>query len=209
MVLPTKITAELTSLTASRLSDAIQTYDIDKIYQVIGGVTGSLNNGNCSVAPNCTALNRSPCTSVKNTCGPCLSGYLGLAGNANTACAASKNFRNIGESCSSSRICISNLCVRGRCTSSAKECPHNCSGAGTCLFYDANGERVDFCDSNSLYCQAKCTCNGTRYGRECSLSYASYESQRTLRSTLCEAFHTAGDFQVNASDDDLLLYFIK
>ena len=43
----------------------------------------------CSGAPDCTALNRDPCTTVPNTCGPCFRRHLttpGEEGFSNIAC---------------------------------------------------------------------------------------------------------------------------
>ena len=168
------------------------------MFQVISTVSGSLNNGNCSAAPNCTLLNRQPCTTIANTCGACFSGYLGILGSSNAACKLSSSFKNIGQSCSKSSDCISNHCVGGVCVSSNKACANNCSEAGSCVFYDPNGAVLQSCDSNSLYCQAKCTCFARRYGRDCSLNEASYLTELSLRSTMCNSYYNAAEYLVSA-----------
>ena len=40
----------------------------------------------CSGAPDCTALNRYPCSEVPNTCGRCFSRHLGVEGFSNESC---------------------------------------------------------------------------------------------------------------------------
>ena len=40
----------------------------------------------CSGAPDCTALNRYPCSEVPNTCGHCFTRHLGVEGFSNESC---------------------------------------------------------------------------------------------------------------------------
>lgn len=40
----------------------------------------------CSGAPDCMALNREPCTTVRNTCGSCFRRHLGQEGFSNDPC---------------------------------------------------------------------------------------------------------------------------
>jgi hypothetical protein len=78
--------SSLTQLLATRIDSAGM--DTDSLKQAILSVAVFMNSGNCSNAPDCFMLNRSPCSSVVNTCGPCLitGAYVGSAGFSNDPC---------------------------------------------------------------------------------------------------------------------------
>ena len=109
-----------------------------------------LNSVNCSLAPNCAALNRADCFRTAHTCGDCVSSdFLGEEGDSNQACVAVTAFgsserrlsgRNGGSAlaCSYSSECIGfESCVNGLCAAPQKQCVGNCSGHGTCVFVDS------------------------------------------------------------------------
>lgn len=58
--------------------------------QVLDVASSSLNAANCTAAPDCTALNRDDCGTdglrEDNTCGECVSGFVGVVGPHNSLC---------------------------------------------------------------------------------------------------------------------------
>jgi hypothetical protein len=111
-----------------------------------------LNRVDCSSAPNCESLNRLSCSSmsVEGTCGPCLSGFVGLLGPSNTICSSSSERLQLSSSsrhpCVSHGDCAEALFLECNleskfCQSIQQSCPNSCSGHGRCVFvskYDVN-----------------------------------------------------------------------
>ncbi|CAN0297265.1 unnamed protein product, partial [Ectocarpus fasciculatus] len=66
-------TAELTGVVDDLISDALDTFDSDKVTSVIASVMALLDNDLQNAIPIyvCTALNRDPQTTTPATCGPC------------------------------------------------------------------------------------------------------------------------------------------
>ena len=187
-VLPLQNLALLGHILDLKLSAASGSYDTDLATAIISSAVVAMNSANCTLAPNCVAINRSYCSSVKHTCGPCLDGYLGMAGPSNAPCNLAHALVSIGASCVMDSNCISNRCVAGTCKVSAKQCSGNCSGSahGKCRYMNSNGETISFCDANSYFCQAQCFCFRGWYGADCSLnknSYAYLQSMKEILST--------------------------
>lgn len=69
-------------------------------------VTSSLNFVNCSLAVNCSTLNRNDCSKKSHTCGSCFTGYYGDGGESNGVCLV-KNFTKslISNTCAVSSDC--------------------------------------------------------------------------------------------------------
>ena len=179
-----------------KLQHASSSLDTDLTSAVINTVATSINAANCSLAPNCTVLHRNPCSSVPHTCGPCLDGYLGVIGSFNSYCLLESHLSNIGGSCRQNSNCISNFCNKGLCEVSPKSCPSNCSAHGKCLYFDSNGYPTSFCDSNSLFCKARCSCHQGWYGSSCSLASTDYETVVSIRESMCSSYYESAFFQV-------------
>ena len=91
----------------------------------------------------CANLNREKCTIVTNTCGPCLSGYVGVPGHSNSKCSEPNTIRAVGASCQDDSQCFANNCQNGVCSDPPKKCPDNCGSfqgksSGSCVYYKGN-----------------------------------------------------------------------
>jgi hypothetical protein len=88
--------------------------DLESSKQAVTLVVLVLNSVDCSSAPNCLDLNRAACgATLENTCGACLSGYVGTAqGN--------------------------DVCLEPGADPVEQSCIFNCFGRGTCVNLDVN-----------------------------------------------------------------------
>jgi hypothetical protein len=134
-----------------------------------------LNSANCSLSPNCTALNRLPCYSSSHTCGPCLSSLMiGLKGDSNDKCY---------DPLSSSSISVDHQLK--------KVCAGNCSSHGHCVAYSAltNSPLTSSsslspipCYEGDLSCYVKCECyGGYQKSPNCEVSDHQIEERSKLR----------------------------
>ena len=198
IVLPPRSLDDLRSAMYQQLGEAEAILNPDLTSSVVNAVASSLNSANCTLSPNCSTLNRAPCSLVAQTCGDCVPGYLGIAGPANTPCKLSSALRPTGSSCLSDSDCVSHSCTKGTCTLSAKLCPANCTShtQGDCVDEDGNGLPIKFCDANDLSCQAKCLCHAGWYGIDCSLTWDHYETVVGMREQMCASYYAATLVQV-------------
>eukprot|EP01040_Poterioochromonas_malhamensis_P016284 gene16284-biopygen3948 len=124
-----------------------------------------LNKSNCSLAPDCSKLNRKGCFSTAHTCGSCVSdAFVGQVGDSNNPCRAVNS--TIGA--------ISRL---------VQQCGGNCSGHGQCGFFSSlDGSAVSVCYQGEVSCYAKCVCE-EGYSRSviCDKSDAEVEERSKLR----------------------------
>ena len=148
--------------------------------QILSVVVASVTSVQCTSAPNCTQLQRLPCSTKKNTCGACVSPKLvGENSESNGQCmssqAASKLHRMLTTTTLPSKICL-----------------NSCSGSGTCGFVSVNTfVSVSTCVFTDPSCTAMCTCNSGYYGPSCALTLADLQSQQSLRSLLLSAFYNS------------------
>ncbi|CBJ25633.1 conserved unknown protein [Ectocarpus siliculosus] len=81
---------ELSTLVEAVATEALAAGDTDTVMQVLDVASSSLNAANCTVAPDCAALNRDDCGTdglrEDNTCGECVSGFTGVVGPHNSLC---------------------------------------------------------------------------------------------------------------------------
>ena len=181
----------------SQIELATLSFNGNEVSQLVGGIVTALNYRNCSAAPDCRQLHRYPCSSTTNTCGKCLPGYTGLPWDANTGCVGTANAMRVMDACTSDSECITGLCVNFKCASSVKPCANNCSGAGTCVFYNTLSQSTLItCAYSDSYCQAKCICNAGYAGYDCSLTRDELVLRQQLRRTMCLALHDALAYQV-------------
>ncbi len=180
-VYDSNIIEENSAISDSDISDfvestysSIATADIDDIKQNVALSHYLLNMVNCTLAPNCTKLNRMECYRTAQTCGPCRSDdYIGDKGDANTMCYTD----------------ISDVTV----TTTLKTCGDDCSGNGECRFYLLqNDEEIDTCYEGEVDCYAACDCNdGYTYSLTCSRSDSDIETKRDQRKQLFSAFQSS------------------
>ena len=179
----------ITSLTAS----------VRNTEEINGGimiVTSLLNNDFCLLAPNCSNLNRHVCTTVLNTCGPCVTGY--YADNENTygnsTCilpADSQlpceifNYTPSLQKCNSSNSCpVWELCESGDCVRPIKSCLNNCSNHGKCRYYKAESPFSLYsspCYAGSLDCISRCECDVGFLGSTCADTATDLMTKRKYR----------------------------
>ena len=196
IVLPTKSVTSLQPIISKELDAALTTLNSDRSSSVINAAALSLNSVNCSSAPNCALLNRIACSTQAHTCGVCLDEFIGVSGQANSACKSPADLRLTGASCSFDTDCASQKCSKGKCSLAGKLCPANCTSHGECVYTDSNGHSIDFCDVNSLFCQAKCSCHQDWFGSDCSLGKAELKQRTSLRDLLCFSYYSSTLVQV-------------
>jgi hypothetical protein len=211
-VLPLKRTASLASSVSMLLTTAVFSGQVESVYQIGNAVTSILNSVTCNVPRNCSSLHREDCTTVANTCGRCLSGYIGIDGFSNSLCSkfdvsissstavslsGTSAYGVVGSTCTSNAFCLTGACSGGICVDSPKACSNNCSWpAGVCTYYDYNNIQTSAtCAESDNYCRAVCVCNSTQFGSDCSLSEAEFESVKSTRSLLCSSLLAVVDSQ--------------
>jgi hypothetical protein len=155
--------------------------NVDGLKQIISVVASALSSVNCSLAPNCTSLNRFGCGSTPQTCGTCLSDeYVGNPGDSNSKCLAATEFHSFlataNGTCESSNDCSPWATCNtetSKCLVSSKVCAANCTSPqyGECIFVHVNSlEGVASCAVDDPQCDAICICNTGFYGDDCSFS---------------------------------------
>lgn len=189
----------LTALLASSLSSSLNAGDTDKALQAVNAVSATANTVNCSLASTsfCSSLNRDDCYSFPNTCGLCKSGYFGIYGSSNKKCVSS--LADVPSSCDSDDDCVFGNCVDNICQVARKECPSSnglqCSGFGTCQYYDTSSIEVVDCPVTNSKCFAKCSCNVGYGGADCSLDDDALAEREALRTKLCQTIITVASSQ--------------
>ena len=178
------------------LEEATFNNNFDLVLATIrAGVTSTLF-GNCSSAPNCTAIHRFDCTLISHTCGSCQDGYVGILGPSNVPCQRMTDLRAPGDTCVSDSDCLSNTCLQRKCIVTPKACPNNCSLRGRCEGYNFNGEKTPFCDSFNPYCHSRCICSDGWYGLDCSQTIQTFRSLENTVDILCYTLSSLLAYQV-------------
>jgi sugar lactone lactonase YvrE len=118
--------------------------DVSAIKQATGMASYLLNKVNCSLAPDCSLLNRQACYSTAQTCGSCLSvDYIGTKGDSNEKC-----YKTLSD-------------VPTTVSAVLKSCEGNgCSGHGTCKYKSlTTNQFISTCFENDLSCSPICSCD--------------------------------------------------
>ena len=168
---------------------------------VINAFSPPFGSANCSAAPNCTVLNREDCAATANTCGKCVSGFVGVTGEANSECfnpAVRRRLHLSTDPTASGGVCRGTLC-----STQPKACPGNCSGTGNCIFLDNSGLSLPLCSISNPYCTAKCSCVPGYFGTDCSLDNFTYFSRIKMRNKLCASTNETVGIQ-DISEDVLV-----
>ena len=162
-------------------------------FSLISVCTSILNEVNCTGMNSCHTLNRQDCSTRDFSCGECLSGFVGEAGNHNSLClplgilsVPKLNSENqscfLDNECDSFQLCntTSKLCV-----TPLKQCPNNCSSRGVCQFYNTNlGTAITSCDITKSNCAAKCKCFAGFAGESCFLNQSMLQMKISNRELL-------------------------
>jgi hypothetical protein len=214
-VLPLSVRS-LSFTTTSGITNALESSQPEVVSQIVGAVVNSINAVNCSVLKRCIHLNREDCSSVANTCGPCLDGYIGEDGEANSHCIyqTKLNKRALGlrlgidvldrrflqSACDDDTSCLSGKCTNNTCEDTAKSCPADCSGRGICEYFDANFDQLDYCSAYDSFCSAQCSCDSGYYGLSCQLNIDQFETVKSVRESLCAGLYSTLGMQDVSSD---------
>ena len=193
IVSPSIISASTISLVNNGIASALSQKNPDVVNQLVAAAVGSLNSVDCSAVPySCDAINRKVCAATRNTCGPCLPGFIGPSGDSNVACLSLIAASRTGEACASNSTCVSGFCSfirrsvpRGICAETSKTCPNNCGKNGNCRYYDQNGVQQPACSIYSAGCSASCVCKRGFYGSDCAMSKTQLSQAQTYRESLC------------------------
>jgi hypothetical protein len=86
MVKPMADTKALGELLMTTVNQTMTSGDFDEVKQAIAVVSSIISKPNCSMAPNCSQLNREPCLKTNGKCGACRSGFVGDPGDGNSLC---------------------------------------------------------------------------------------------------------------------------
>ena len=154
-----------------------------------------INKVNCSGATHCGKYNRQSCSTVDNTCGECLDGFVGAQGPQNTQCAKINSIATTESSseCFHDADCdVFQLCntLTSSCYVPSKQCPNSCSSHGTCKYVGTDtGADMDDCILTSSNCRAVCSCNIGFAGSSCSLTTAQIIEKQNQRNMLLLSFN--------------------
>jgi hypothetical protein len=197
-VLPPLNATVVVAQSTANLLQALSAGDASAVKSIVGATTTFLNAVSCPTRAYCSDLNRNPCQFVANTCGSCLDGFGGTAGDSNSRCVSlrQQNFTSlsIGSACNSGSTdssCLMGSCVNSICEDSVRECHNDCSGNGDCVYYDNQYVAIQTCYSSNLYCFAACNCSADRYGSDCSMDAAAFSTFRDVRTNLCHSLQKA------------------
>ena len=209
-IIPPQDTSAATKIAQQQLSDAIDSGDSNLVSQIVGAVTNSLNTVDCTVPYKCSVLHRQNCSATPKTCGPCLTGYVGVNGDSNMKCTSlSVNTRRLMlqqqydtiNSCSRDNDCLFyESCVGGQCVPTPKPCPNDCSGLGVCEYFNVNNQPINNCTAINPYCTAICNCTAGSYGSDCSLTASQYNTTYRLREKLCSSIYSTIALQDLSTD---------
>ena len=193
-VTPSANSVAYSSLTSS-LNATSGSTEIDDTASIVATGSTVVNDIICTGAPNCTLIYRSDCGSVSNTCGNCISGYVGTD-YANSACVTSttSESRKLSTACGSDSDCsLWQVCQSSVCSSQTISCTSadQCSGRGTCSYVSKSTyESVSTCSLGDASCQVWCSCDTGYDGYDCSSDSDTFVQKTDMRSELISAFYT-------------------
>ena len=192
---------DIGSLVGDSLDSAFSSGNYDGALLVMNSLSSSINGVNCTLAPDCAAMNRDSCLFTPQTCGSCKSGYLGIVGDKNAPCVNSTAVTGqVGANCTVDSDCLYYNCSNGSCEYPILTCPSNdynytCSGHGDCLYSDINGNSLASCSIQDTTCQSYCLCDTGYSGLDCSLSDDEALKKDALRNVICSGLVTVYESQ--------------
>ena len=170
-------------------------------------VSNYLNTVNCTGASalKCLSLNRQNCALRDHTCGPCLEGYAGMAGDDNSYCLSTGDLtsrKQVGSSCASNSDCTLSYCHEGYCAVPLKQCINNCSSNGTCVYLNVatKQEIAGECKLTDPSCKAKCDCNYGYAGSSCQYTTNEFEVFKSLRKKSLNALANSSSLVFGTED---------
>jgi hypothetical protein len=173
--------ATMNQFVSNSFSDASNT---DGIKQAAAFSSYVLNINNCTSAPNCTALNRHKCSSTAHTCGACIASFLGVDGETNEPCV------KVTTDIAGRRL------LNGADVLTAKLCPGECSGHGSCEFVYADSGQIfnqdeEPCHMGRIDCYAVCNCDEDYFGSDsCDISTHEFSLKQKSRTLIFNGIQT-------------------
>lgn len=177
--------------------------DPGDIQQGISLLVSSANGVSCSSSPNCGEIHRSECVDVTDTCGPCISGYVGEEGSHNSPCVSTLRRRqllmSLDSQCDEDADCGSEgfQCNSNQCVAATKSCANNCNGHGECV-YMVKGTSETYLSTCTLVesdCYAVCNCWDGYNGFDCRYTDEEFETRKKLRGNLLEGLFLLSEYE--------------
>lgn len=192
-----EVTAEeLTDIITEQLTSAVGETDSNVVKQIVNVASSSMNNVNCSLAPNCSSLLRGPCFKAAHTCGECLPSFIGEKGHDNTPCYGNvTNSSSVGSTCSVTSDCAPfEECntTSSLCYFPPKQCKFDCNGLGDCIYKNTKtGALLDTCVRGDTTCTPRCDCHDGYAGETCQDSQAEADAKLKAREEMATALSAA------------------
>ena len=188
---------ELTSIITEQLNEAENETDSNVVKQIVNVASSTMNNVNCSLAPNCSLINRGPCFKLAHTCGECITSHIGEDGHDNTMCYETAANYNVTLNMTTVTTCLadSDCALFQLCNSSSetcyfppKTCKFDCNGLGNCVYKNKKtGASVLNCVQGDTSCVARCDCGEGFGGETCELSQAELNAKLKAREEMAVA----------------------
>lgn len=178
-----------THLLNAMTSHSTGSLTMDESMQLISLGSSFLNAISCNTNISCSLLSRLNCTDTTDVCGPCFSGFVGESGSKNSACFSASYYNQpVPSSCHSNYECGPwRLCMNSTCVDTQKGCDLNCSGHGSCDYYNIlDGSSTSSCWVGDGTCKQICACDVGYDGASCSHSSLDFSNRTTFRDFLTE-----------------------
>jgi len=197
-VTKTVATAEkFSAIVTAQLTEADGETDSSVVKKIVNVASSSMNNVNCTLAPNCTALNRGECFKLAGTCGECKTNFVGEDGHDNSMCFAFRNTSGVASdaSCSADSDCqLFQECntATSTCFFPPKSCKFDCNNRGNCTYKNVKtGDLLDTCARGDTSCVARCSCDTGYAGDICQNSQAEQDAKLKAREDMANALSDA------------------
>jgi hypothetical protein len=212
--------AEKQALVTSSVSGG-EDMTVDETKQAVSIGTSIINLVDCSMAPNCTYLERDNCVLIENTCGACKNGYIADQNSyGNTRCQnstkVSQYYTSVGAAATddaaasgSGDACVADgdcpvfekCSAVGVCEKALKGCPGDCNGNGYCGYVDLSSEEALLsCYEGDSSCKSGCVCDEGLNGKSCLYDDTEISDRRSLRDRMIESFARVVDSEDSTAD---------